>query len=201
MRQLIYSILLSSLTVFSSGCTSPYLVDRGRDAMDIFTVSVGTGAGAKARVGPVQTGIMYQEDYYGLRGGGFGAFGGSHSFFYNHNYDAQFLFSGSESYQPVDIDVIAKRNKEFSTSEAMLQIPIPLVSYLAKNSYCPSYYTQIDIVAALGGSIRLGFNPGELVDFVLGWVRIDIYSDDIEELLAKKEAIKPQKKKDSDLGN
>ncbi len=32
----------------------------------------------------------------------------------------------------------------------------------------------------LGGTLRLGFNPGELLDFLLGWFTIDIYNDDIE---------------------
>jgi len=46
--------------------------------------------------------------------------------------------------------------------------------------YNPSYFTQIEVVAGLGGTIRLGFNPGELLDFILGWVTIDIFNDDLE---------------------
>jgi len=34
--------------------------------------------------------------------------------------------------------------------------------------------------SSLGGTVRLGFNPGELLDFILGWTTIDIYGDDIE---------------------
>lgn len=46
---------------------------------------------------------------------------------------------------------------------------------------CWPYYTQVEILAGIGGGIRLGFNIGELVDFLLGWTTIDIYGDDIEE--------------------
>ena len=43
-----------------------------------------------------------------------------------------------------------------------------------------SYYTQIEAVVGAGPSVRLGFNPGELLDFILGWTTIDIYKDDLE---------------------
>ena len=41
-------------------------------------------------------------------------------------------------------------------------------------------YTQMEVVVGLGGTLRLGFNPGELLDFILGWATIDIYNDDLE---------------------
>lgn len=44
------------------------------------------------------------------------------------------------------------------------------------------YYTQIEIVAALLGSVRLGLNPGEFADFVLGWFGVDFFHDDIGKL-------------------
>ena len=49
----------------------------------------------------------------------------------------------------------------------------------------PSYYNQIEAVIGVGPSLRLGFNPGELLDFILGWTTIDIYKDDLEQ--SKKE--------------
>ena len=42
------------------------------------------------------------------------------------------------------------------------------------------YYAQMEAVIGLGPSIRLGFNPGEVLDFVLGWFTIDIFNDDLE---------------------
>ena len=43
------------------------------------------------------------------------------------------------------------------------------------------------MIAGFGGTIKLGFNPGELLDFILGWTTIDIFSDDFE---AKKQKSK-----------
>jgi hypothetical protein len=40
------------------------------------------------------------------------------------------------------------------------------------------YYTQIEAVVALGPSFRFGFNPAELLDFLLGWFGVDIFHDD-----------------------
>ena len=43
------------------------------------------------------------------------------------------------------------------------------------------YYTQCEVaVGTFFPSIRLGFNPGELLDFILGWTTIDIFRDDLE---------------------
>ena len=44
------------------------------------------------------------------------------------------------------------------------------------------YYTQVEAAAGLLliPSVRLGLNPGELIDFVLGWTTLDIFQDDLE---------------------
>lgn len=48
-----------------------------------------------------------------------------------------------------------------------------------RDSFAPaSYYTQIDLNLALYFGIRIGLNPGELIDALLGWTTIDIFSDD-----------------------
>jgi hypothetical protein len=46
------------------------------------------------------------------------------------------------------------------------------------------YYSQIEVVAAAGVSLRIGFNPGELLDFFLGWFGVDTYHDDPSRLKA-----------------
>jgi hypothetical protein len=58
-------VLLGALT----GSGPSYLAERGRDAADVFTASVGLGFGAKARVGPVQVGLLLREKCYGVRSG------------------------------------------------------------------------------------------------------------------------------------
>ena len=48
------------------------------------------------------------------------------------------------------------------------------------NRYLKPYYTDIQIALGIGYGARLGFNPGELVDLLLGCIGIDIYKDDYE---------------------
>ncbi len=40
-------------------------------------------------------------------------------------------------------------------------------------------WTHIEVAAALGVGFRLGFNPGELLDFLLGFFGVDLYGDDL----------------------
>lgn len=40
------------------------------------------------------------------------------------------------------------------------------------------YFTEIEAVGGLGLTLRMGVNPGEFVDFLLGWFGIDIFNDD-----------------------
>jgi len=76
------------------------------------------------------------------------------------------------------------RNKSFEP------VGYPFVSYIpsitigtgekaAERPPSYSYYTQIDAFAGALGGLRVGFNPGELVDFLLGWTTLDIYNDDL----------------------
>ncbi len=173
-----------------AGCTSPsYFGDRVRDAADIFTATVGFGAGAKARVGSVQVGALYNIDMHGLRGGQWG----ETIWYETHTLDATLPFPvhtqryrpklypwdypsncfGQERWQAVGDSPkhVWVRRKSYEAVS-----PIPFVS-LANSA---AYYAQIDLVVAALGSLRLGFNPGELLDFVLGWTTLDIFSDDME---------------------
>ena len=43
----------------------------------------------------------------------------------------------------------------------------------------PSHATQIEIAGGLGLTLRLGFNPGELIDFIAGFTSLDLYGDDL----------------------
>ena len=40
----------------------------------------------------------------------------------------------------------------------------------------------MEVAAGLVGGIRLGFNPGELLDFIMGFLGLDLYGDDLEGL-------------------
>lgn len=180
-----------ALSVLCAGCrSSGYFGNRSRDAADIFTATVGFGAGTKVRVGPFQIGVLYNIDTYGLRGGQWG----QTIWYETLTRDATIPYPirtqpyqpklypweypkrcfGQERWQVVDD---SGKNAFVRCKSYEAVSPIPFVSL----SSSPAYYTQIDFVLAAIGSLRLGFNPGELLDFFLGWTTLDIYGDDLDE--------------------
>lgn len=149
-----------------TGCTTAYLLDRGRDAADVFTCTVGVGVGVKAKAGPVESGLILQGDSFGLRGGTTPKDKGK-------SYDLMLLFGGFETYKTMEPDT---RNKEYQAFFVG-----PLICLQTDHSDSPPHvYTQIEVVVGLGPSLRLGFNPGEFLDLFLGFAGIDIYNDDLE---------------------
>ena len=185
---LVAQLIGTVISALCSGCASTgYMGDRVRDAGDVFSAAVGVGAGAKVRVGPVQTGLLFDFPKAGLRGGQFTRTYGKNDEFFASNHDIQMVCFGVEGCWN-DSDV---RNKNFQAgtgpgwppapspdSDGFSSIPFfHLHHKQTRSNY--SYYTQMEIVAAMGGSLRLGFNPGELLDFLLGWTTLDIYSDDL----------------------
>jgi hypothetical protein len=149
---------------------SGYAKDRLRDGADIFTAAVGKGIGFKARVGPVQTGLLIVQDIAGLRGGRLCKYDR-----YNGGRDLCIVLAGAEDFNAGG-RAMQPRPKEFGSFYCLAPVPVH-----SKDGpiYTVSYWTQIEFVFGIGGTIRLGFNPGELLDFLLGWVGIDIYGDDI----------------------
>ena len=168
---------LLAVTILLSGCATPYMADRWRDAADIFTITAGVGGGAKARVGPLQAGLLYQSDSVGIRNGSFFAQKPSLSFedIGDGGWDFNLLICGAEWSNAGD--VIRERHKEFNTFNVI--VPVAVVEPMSRQLK-PHYFFQIEGVIGLGGTIRLGFNPAELVDFLLGWTTVDIFGDDIE---------------------
>jgi hypothetical protein len=183
-------LLLFLCLLILNGCTtSAYFTDRGRDAADIFTAQVGYGGGAKVRAGPLQAGLLLDIGLGGLRGGD---------------------LLGKTDFWPSDADMPVKqeyllgifgieafggsqlcdmRGKSFASKQIILSLPInfredPELTEEAeqwKMVYNPwPYYTQLEIVVGLGLNARIGFNPGELIDFILGWTTLDIFNDDLE---------------------
>lgn len=166
--------MLLGLTAILSGCTMPYMINRGRDAADVFTTTVGVGAGAKARIGPIHAGLFAGIDAAGLRGGELETWS-------INGCEGMGLMSiegtvlSFEAFQYVDQ---GDRGKDYIAEG------FPLISVVEKDkshrAFVHPYYTQIEVAGGVLGTARLGVNPGELVDFILGWAMIDIFADDIE---------------------
>jgi hypothetical protein len=68
----------------------------------------------------------------------------------------------------------------------------------------PAYWTQVEVEAGVIFAVHAGFNPGELLDFLLGWFGADIYGDDCgsadqREARARLRQQREQKKADEKL--
>jgi hypothetical protein len=162
------------------GCASPsYLSDRARDAADMVTLTVGTGGGAKVRAGPVQVAVIHASDLAGLRAGEFFARGNSLPMnreiysplpFFSHGRTPAGMTFGGEAFSLGPASLSSLRGKD-----------------VRANSWFPcwaagegaAFYTQVEASAGLGLMVRVGFNPGEMLDFLLGWTTADIYGDDL----------------------
>jgi hypothetical protein len=175
---------LAVLLVFLIGCGgSAYVADRGRDAADIVSVSLGIGLGAKARVGPIHAGLLAQKDCVGLRGGQIGATG--------NNGDFESPLPLPVGYPPPfsSIEFYRSRGKlkaDVRSKSYAAHGQLPFVTHALMTETNPvtihPYFADIVGVVAAGLSVRVGFNPGELLDFLLGWLTVDIFGDDVGSL-------------------
>ncbi|MDE0838730.1 MAG: hypothetical protein OSB41_06700 [Kiritimatiellae bacterium] len=55
----------------------------------------------------------------------------------------------------------------------------PFFGYTKLITENPAYYTQMELAVGVGLTLRLGFNPGELLDLLLGFASLDLYGDDL----------------------
>jgi hypothetical protein len=184
-------LVLILAPAMASGCSSRgYFADRSNDAKDIFTVTVGVGGGAKARVGPVHTGVIMSFGSAGLRNGHFGQSIGE------DNFDVELLVvpveeeSGKWYFSQEGVNFGDERGKDYSRATSR----VPFVTTGIDSGVTPHYWSQIEVAGGLGLTVRLGFNPGELLDFLLGWFGIDIYGDDIGATKERDRTQKPREK-------
>jgi hypothetical protein len=183
MKKQTHILAILCVATFLSGCATPYMVDRGRDAADIFTATVGSGAEIKARFGPMQVALGGTHADRGLRGGVVADFArGLHGDEHFAVSDGAFLVWGAETFDPLAVPRVHERDKNYGAFGLLCFAFLPNAGP-QENDIIPArlhYYSQIEVVIGVVKTLRLGFNPGELLDFILGWTTIDIFGDDIE---------------------
>ena len=172
-------ILFSSFCLVSSGCSTGYWADRLHDGGDIFTAGVGVGAGVQARIGLLSTGLGLHGSFVGLESGQVFAEvddmeGGDFSILLYSLHESrhdQYVIDRHKDYKQQHVFGLATLSGNHGSAQVLFR------KSARRN---PSYYSQIEISVGLMGSLKVGFNPGELLDFLLGFMGIDIYSDDLE---------------------
>ena len=194
-------LVLALTSALASGCTPRgFFHDRWADAKDVVTVSMGTGLGAKARVGLLSAGAFVNNDFVGLRAG--------QGFCTSPSFSSFSLFSRSA--RPSNVwevslfpwwfegyEVCVVNNEPYDGRKSvgvwgvLIGFPVGEGDGLADDA---GHYTQLEVAAGIGGTLRLGFNPGELLDFLLGWTTLDIFGDDLEARKEREKAKKAAKK-------
>lgn len=179
-RVLVFYFMGALISALCSGCASTgYLGDRMRDAGDMFTMTVGVGAGAKGRVGPAQVGLLVNRDLAGVRAGAVSIpWSLDTDFFLVPVYGFGFEWMDTTN------ETVVARHKCVSASKPLPFVSLVDVGEKFEHDWSFSrehlhYYTGAELVLGAGGSLRLGVNLGEIIDFVLGWVTIDIFNDDL----------------------
>jgi hypothetical protein len=205
MKKMIEIIAAVFVIAGMTGCASSsrYFADRGRDTADIFTATAGVGLGAKARIGPLGVGMILAGEFTGLKGGTLlhldkkdecfemypvlnpcpASAGGSLGGFGGETYDLRATNS---------MPRIRGKCYRALSSTPLVVLPLGETTMNGPSilrGFHP-FYTQIEVSAACVVGIKLGFNPGELLDFTLGWTTIDIFNDDLQSGQLKAESNK-----------
>ena len=167
-----------AVVVLGAGCAgSGYFAKRGRDLRDVFTAELGYGVGAKARTGPLHAGLSYVWTPMGLGNGEL----------------YSFRDAATEEQCPYDVELVCmgiegaprgeNRGKDCTAGWGWPFVAWPKAIKAGddgKALWPHPYYTDIRVTVGCGPAVTLGFNPGELLDFMLGWFGIDVYKDDLE---------------------
>jgi hypothetical protein len=199
--------LAACLSFMLAGCSTPYMQDRKHDALDTVTLTLGGGLGVQAHAGPAQGGLLVSEDLGGIRAGE--RFGRFYSF---SDYDSSkgagarsglifpdlnnmtfnFLLLGFDAF-----DGRQGRAPEASIRDRHKGIQGALIGplwipgqWIDNKSDEPAWpfiaqWTQLEATVGLWWSMRVGVNPGEMLDFLLGWATLDLYGDDAESRKAR----------------
>lgn len=165
------SILLAGMLAVLTGCTSSYWNDRAADAGDIMTATAGIGGGITLHAGPLHAGLGCYHDVGGVRGGKFGDLLDK----YDADGTTEWTVYGKEQF------LFGRRESKNIQMRQHLWIPmmmIPKASAVEPLPLFKPFYTQLDLSIAFFPGFRLGMNPGEFADFMLGFTTLDFFADD-----------------------
>lgn len=158
-----------------------YFKDRGNDFLDVFTVGVEVPVfGAQATVGPLDAGLYSPltfgnsglSNLFPLKDEGVGAgLRGGKAGYYS--------FEGHTLILGVQRELDVEKSGVDVSSRARSQMKSWQIRPFDVKSLPPYAWTRIEAAGGCCLGARLGFNPGEFVDFALGIFTVDIYGDDV----------------------
>jgi hypothetical protein len=176
-------VTLATTLVLLAGCpVRDYFVDRGRDAADILTLAGGYGAGGRGRIGPLHAGLVGYAGDAGLYAGDITECSGGPC---NHIVGFEAIGWGWEQMYPKSL-IAGDRTERLQTKSFLAYtawwspfLTTTFMGYDASPRFLHPYWTQCEVQVGLLVSARIGINPGELIDFILGWTTLDCYGDDL----------------------
>ncbi|MCI0651938.1 MAG: hypothetical protein L0Z55_08645 [Planctomycetes bacterium] len=149
------------------------LSDRARDAGDIFSCGMTFGLGAKVQVMPIVSTVGGVITFFEFKNSEFGegrvTCGGSGDVGLG-------AWGSSSSEAPLPYQE-SNRGKDYVVTYSL--VGVPEYEYSESAPRLRPFYTNVEVAAAALVGARAGFNPGELLDFFLGWFGVDIYGDDV----------------------
>lgn len=184
MRSIVRLALLSALS-FCGGCTS-YWQDRWADAKDPFRVVALEGYGFTAKAGAFESGVASWTSLGGFSQG-------------------RVRSAGSEEVDPFYVPLLSGvRGSELEDAEHRARGKwkggVTTLAFPSCNPFQPASvadntppleaYLDLRAGVALGAGVEVGFHPGEFVDFMLGFVGIDIFGDDLESTMEDRATIR-----------
>jgi hypothetical protein len=194
MKTRLVLLLVTFIAVSTVGCANPvYRQNRRRDALDIFSVAAGVGAGAKVRVGYIQIGALYSQDLAGLRMGrsfvrpvDFGP----RSDMVDWTVTVPMIGPGTALWgvERFHVPQGSEWTRRDMSKPSDYETRNLFLMTIAKDSMV-AWWWQVEVVAGLGGTVRLGFNLAEFADFLLGWARADLLDDDVGYIIEDRKAI------------
>ncbi|MEO0480039.1 MAG: hypothetical protein AAF196_11200 [Planctomycetota bacterium] len=163
-----------------AGC-SGYWRNRWDDARAPFTFAVENSFGAKAQAGPIGAGLFLSFGSAGLRGGAL-THSGSDRDYSRLNDGFEDVWAGPigwDSWSPADAESWARGKRWRSGQSSRWWECVGSARFECQRSLYAPWFTNVEAAVGLFGGLRLGFNVGEFADFLLGFVGVDIYGDDL----------------------
>ena len=184
-------LAMSSVAALCCGCASSrtYVANRGHDAADMFTLTVGKGGGATVRAGPIHFGLFGGYDHVGLRGGQLWTQWDDESLVgpLAILIDPLLLLPGGDGicfYEDDFTDGDEIRSKNYIGRGICPFVAIPAKNIEGYNRFGfddtrKRFLTQVDAAAGIYYTFHVGVDIAEILDFILGWTTLDIMNDDL----------------------